>query len=78
MTNEFQAKLIEEFAHEMARRIGEAVIPRSGCRRLREEGPDRTSAQVVSADRALLFEASRIMSAGLIVHRRDCDRVEYV
>ena len=78
MTNEFQAKLIEEFAHEMARRIGEAAVLAQVAEDYGKKGLTERALKSFLQIEPLLFEASRIMSAGLIVHRRDCDRAEYV
>ena len=77
MTSGFEAKVIHEFAHEMWRRIGEAAVFAQATEEFGKKGLTDRAVKSFLQIEPLLHEASALMRASLIVHRRDHERLDY-
>ena len=74
MANEFEAKIIQDFARDIASRLGEAAIIARTADGLGKQGLAERAFQSLLEIEPLLHDASILLNATSVVRRRDRER----
>ncbi|WP_158812004.1 hypothetical protein [Beijerinckia sp. L45] len=75
MANEFEAKIIHNFAQDIARKLGEAAVLARTADGYSKQGLVERSFQSLLEIEPLIHEASILLNASSVVRRRDRERV---